>query len=180
MSLQKWLWVYNVILPELLVTFSLPQVTDPSAQQSSKTSTFLCLSALDESTRKSWPCSFFTSCADLAVLKVCKLVFESETWETSLSVTWNWNYEVDMKGPILAGISGLWEWIIPILFFQGWSQWFGQHLRWPRSQTGKSCLVTCWCGITAAQWKFKCLLGRGNPNVLMEYEIKGKNPWSFV
>lgn len=62
-----WLRVYDVILPEIHVAAT---GTVLEAQQSSKTSAFLCLSALDESTRKSWPCSFFTSCGNLAVLQV--------------------------------------------------------------------------------------------------------------
>lgn len=64
--------VYDV-LPKLDLTVSLLQVL--LAQQSSKTSAFLCLSALDESTRKSWPCSSFPSCGDLAVLQVYRGVW---------------------------------------------------------------------------------------------------------
>lgn len=50
-------------------------------------------------------------------------VFESETWQsgTSASVTWSWNCEVAMKGLVLVGISGFWQWIIPVLLFQAWS-----------------------------------------------------------
>lgn len=100
-----------------------------------------------------------------------KHVLKSETFGTNSSVTWSWNFEVDMKDLIPVGISGFWEWIIPVLLFKPGvselpSPWddFGARL-------GKDIWLPGSHGTTPVQWKFKYLLRRGNLNVWIDYEI---------
>ena len=101
-----------MMLSSLNYFVSPPQVTVLSAQQSSKTSAFLCLSALDESTRKSWPCSFFTSSGDLAVLQVHKLVFESEMWDKLIC-----NLKLELWGGYAGSNPHLNQWTLVVNHF---------------------------------------------------------------